>query len=211
MVPAIRVRFPIGTHVSLFLVINDSVQAKQTVSTRRFLEDVVLIGASIYLAIILVSTGWVSTFVASFGEMGWLGIFMAGMFFTSVFTTAPSIVLLSQFAETTHPLALAVVGGLGSVIGDYILYRFVRNRVSEDFEYLLSFPQTRRFTQLFKVSSFRYFAPFLGAVIIASPFPDEIGIALLGLSQVRVRTFLLISFVLSGAGIFVISIISQAL
>jgi uncharacterized membrane protein YdjX (TVP38/TMEM64 family) len=46
--------------------------------------------------------------------------------------------------------------------------------------------------------------PIIGALIIISPFPDEIGIGLMGLSKIKKWQFMLISFALNSLGIFII-------
>jgi hypothetical protein len=163
-----------------------------------------LIIVSIGFAIFIVKTGIVHQFIATFDNFQYFSIILAGIFFTSAFTTAPSIALLGTFAETTPLPILVVLGGLGAVLGDYIIFRFVKDRVSEDIRYLLSFSKGHRFSAIFRTQLFRFFVPFVGALIIASPFPDEIGVAMLGLSRVKNRTFFLLSFVFNSVGIFAI-------
>jgi hypothetical protein len=62
---------------------------------------------------------------------------------------------------------------------------------------------------IFKTKLFYWFVPFFGAVIIASPFPDEIGVSMLGMSKLGSRYFLLISFVFNSLGIFIIGRLAQ--
>ena len=46
--------------------------------------------------------------------------------------------------------------------------------------------------------------PFLGAIIIASPLPDELGLVMLGDSKLKYREIAIISYVLNTAGILLI-------
>jgi len=46
--------------------------------------------------------------------------------------------------------------------------------------------------------------PVIGAIIIASPFPDEIGVSLVGISKIKTYQFLLVSFILNAIGIFLV-------
>lgn len=94
--------------------------------------------------------------------------------------------------------------------GDFILFRFVRDRVSKDLEYLLKLPRAKKVTNIFSTILPRMLWPFLGALIIASPFPDEIGIMMMGLSKVDQRVFLPLSFVLNGIGILAIGFVAKA-
>lgn len=178
--------------------------------TNKILRDLILLVSGVVLAVFLVRAGIAEQFVIWLDGWSWLGVVVAGMLFTSVFTTGSAIVLLGTFAETTPLPVLAVFGGLGAVLGDYIIFRFVKDRLSEDLEYLLSFSGKKRLSAIFRTQFFRLLVPFLGALVIASPLPDEIGVAMLGLSKVRNRVFLPLSFVLNGVGILVVGWIAKS-
>lgn len=175
----------------------------------QFIEDFLIIALSIYIAVFLAQAGILSSFITSLKGYEFLGILLAGLFFTSVFTTAPAIALLVQFSHTTNLALLALLGGLGAVLGDYIIFKFIKNRVSEDLEYLLSTPQTKRFSKIFKTRLFKFFAPFLGALIIASPLPDELGVIILGMSKISDKNFFPISFTLNSLGILIIALVAN--
>ena len=65
----------------------------------------------------------------------------------------------------------------------------------------MTLPKYKRFFAVFHRRMFRWVLPFVGALIIASPFPDEIGLGLMGLSRMRVRDLMIISFVMNAIGI----------
>lgn len=94
--------------------------------------DLVAIGISIAIAIGIIQTGVLHTLLTSTVESRLLGSFIAGFFFTSVFTTAPAIVALGEISTSNHIIATALVGALGSVCGDLIIFRFVHDRLSDD-------------------------------------------------------------------------------
>lgn len=173
---------------------------------KHLFQDFALLAISVGLAVLFVETGLAHKLVASLDGLRWLGIIVAGSFFTSAITTAPSIAILGTFAETTSLPELVILGAIGAVCGDYIIFRFVRDRMAKDFEYLLSFSKGNRFAAIFHARIFRFFVPFLGALIIASPLPDEIGVGMLGISKIKGRTFFLLSFVANGVGIFLIGL-----
>jgi hypothetical protein len=97
------------------------------------------------------------------------------------------------------------------VVGDYILFSFVRDRVSDDVAYLLARTGTPRFVNLFRRHTFRWVLPFIGGLIIASPLPDELGLALLGMAKMRTNRFLLLSFAFNATGIFLIGLAARSL
>ena len=97
--------------------------------------DILIIILSIFIAIYLVKSGLIIKFVILLKDIKWLGVILAGSLFTSMFTVAPAIALISILANTTNPVILAVLGGLGAAFGDYIIFRFIKDRVSEDINY----------------------------------------------------------------------------
>jgi hypothetical protein len=176
---------------------------------RHLRDDFILILISLAIAFFIGKSGIAHALVASLIEFKLLGIFVAGMFFTSIFTTAPAIVLLGQFAETTSLAILVPMGGLGAMVGDFVIFSFVRDRMVQDVKYLLSFSKGVRFFKIFNTKLFRFFVPSFGALIIASPLPDELGIAMLGLSKVKTKSFFTISFIFNCLGILVIGWIAK--
>ena len=172
---------------------------------KQSIQDVVLLVVSIGFAVFITKAGTAHQFVLSLGELTYLGIFIVGIFFTSVFTVAPSAVILGDFAQSIPLLNIAVIGGLGAVFGDYVIFRFVRDRVAEDLAFLLSPSEKKRISKISKTRFARFFVPLIGALIIAAPLPDEMGIAILGMSKMSDKIFLPLSFILNGAGILLIS------
>lgn len=172
-------------------------------------QDLILIVLSIILAIYIIDANIAPHLVATLGGKDWLGVIIAGMFFTSAFTTAPAIAVLGELAQTTSLPMLFLLGAIGATLGDYVIFRFFKNRISQDLTYLFSFSKRNRFSALFKTHLFKLFIPFVGALVIASPIPDEVGVAMLGISSVKDKTFLLISFVMNGVGICIIGYVAK--
>ena len=170
-----------------------------------FLQDVSIILFSVLIAIILVKTGVLSRILLSTEEYEILGSFIVGMFFTSVFTTAPAIAALGEVAQVHGMFQTAFIGALGSILGDLIIFRFVKDRFSEHVNELLAHKGVfRRFRALFRLRFFRWFTFLIGGIVIASPLPDEIGITLLGYSKMKTSYFVGLSFVFNFLGILFI-------
>lgn len=166
--------------------------------------------ASIFFAVLIVYTGVVHSFIASTEGLVQVGSFIAGLFFTSILTTAPAIVVLGEFAQDAPIIGVAVIGALGAVCGDYLLFWLVQGGVTNDVEYLVSHSGARRIKALFRTRLFHRLLPLIGALVIASPLPDELGLALLGVSSIRRERFLLISFIMNFVGIMVIGIVARS-
>jgi len=142
-------------------------------------------------------------------RLGYPGAFLTGILFVSTFTIAPAVIVLFNLAKTMDPLALAVLAGLGGMVGDYVIYSFLKDGVFDElkpgFMKLFSSPK-----KIFSSPFFAWFTPLLGAVLIASPLPDEIGLGLLGMSHLSRWQFLLLTFCLDTLGVLLIILLARA-
>lgn len=136
------------------------------------------------------------------GAIGYFGAFITGFFFVISFTVLPASAVLFTFADTLNPYLLALIGGLGAMTGDYVIYRFFRVETDGVSEKITN--NHHHIKKLLKLRSIRWLAILVGAFIIVSPFPDELGIALLGITKLELKSFLLISFALNTVGIFIL-------
>lgn len=152
----------------------------------------------------LAKTPLVDILIKQVGTFGYLGAFVTGIFFVSTFTVAPAAVILFNLADTLHPLEVALLAGLGAMLGDYIIFRFMKDRVFEELMPLIRKLHTPRLKTLFKSPYFAWVLPVVGALVIASPLPDEAGVTMLGLSKIKKWQFFLLAFVLNAAGIFIV-------
>lgn len=177
----------------------------------NLIRDLAIVILSIFIAIILAKTGALENIITSTQEMRFIGSFIAGILFVSVFTAAPATVALGEIAQSNSVIVVAIIGGLGALLGDLIIFRFVKDKLSEDLLYLLRTPGSERLTSIFKMRIFQWLVPFMGALIIASPLPDEIGVAMLSLSKMKNSLFIPLSFVLNSVGILIIGLIAKAL
>lgn len=146
----------------------------------------------------------VQNFITSIGTLGYLGAFITGVFFVSVFTVAPALVILFELAKTLDPLSVATLAGLGTVLGDYLIFRFLRDKVFIELRPLFYKYGGTLLKKLFLTPYFSWLIPIFGVVIIASPLPDEAGVTILGLSKIKMWQFLLITFLLNSVGIFIL-------
>ncbi|MFH1048931.1 MAG: hypothetical protein V1732_04685 [Patescibacteria group bacterium] len=177
----------------------------------NLINDISIIVLSVLIAIVLAKTGIFLDILASSKKLELFGSFVAGMFFTSVFTAAPATVVLAEIAQVNSIFLVAFFGGVGAMIGDLIIFRFIKSRLSEDILYLLKKSKSEKLVSIFRLRIFRWSMAFLGALIIASPFPDELGLAMMGFSKMRMSLFIPISFLLNSLGILAIGLIAKAI
>lgn len=144
------------------------------------------------------------------GDWGYFGAFLVGIFFVSIFTVAPSILVIYYLAKYLNPWEVAVFSGMGAVIGDLLIFKFLKNNLFAEWIGLLKSRHKLKIKQIFSTSYFSWLLPIIGAIIIISPFPDELGISLMGLSQINKWQFAIISFILNALGIFIIINLANA-
>lgn len=154
--------------------------------------------------VLLLDTVIVQTMLAYIVDLGYVGLVIAGMMFVSFFTAAPGIALLLAFTEVYNPIIVSVVAGCGAAAGDFIILRYVEDRVGRELKPIAQRLQLMAFVDQLHKKAFKPITVTIGAIIIASPFPDEAGLALLGLSKIRTVSLLFLTFVLNSAGILVI-------
>src|SRR3989338_7117944 len=144
----------------------------------RFKNTFLLI-LSLVVFFYLAKTPFVENGIQKIGTLGYLGAFLTGIFFVSSFTVAPAAVVLFHLAENLNALEVALLAGAGGVIGDYLIFRFLKDRVFSELAPVLHKLKMPKVRGIFRSPYFAWFPPVFGAVIIASPFPDEVGLSML--------------------------------
>lgn len=173
------------------------------------IRDFAIVIFSVVLATILAKSNLLVYVLDVAQGLKFLGSFLAGIFFISIFTVAPASVVLYEIAKSNPALEVAFFGGLGAVVGDLIIFRFVKDSISEDIKYFIEKTKLQKLTAIFKLKPLRWLTVLLGALIIASPIPDELGLAMMGLTKIKNSAFILISFTLNFFGIFIICLIAK--
>jgi len=139
------------------------------------------------------------------GSFGYLGAFIAGMLFVSTFTVATGAVILLVLAEKLSPLEIGIIAGFGAVLGDFTIFKFVKDGLANEIqEVYKKIDHNNNLLKLLHTKYFSWMFPVLGAIVIASPLPDEIGVSLLGIGKMKTYQFLIFSFILNAVGIFIV-------
>ncbi len=120
----------------------------------------------------------------------------------STFTVTTGVVILLTLAQKLSPMELGIIAGSGAVIGDLIIFRFVKDNLVKELELIYDHIDTdHHFKKVLHSKYFSWSLPVIGSLIIASPLPDEIGVSLLGISRMKTYKFLLFSFFLNATSI----------
>lgn len=143
-------------------------------------------------------------FLLGLGKFGYLSAFIAGMLYVSMFTVATGAVMLLVLAEQYSLVELAVIAACGSVITDFLIFKYVKNSVTEEVVGLHKVLGGSHFSHVLHSKYFSWTLPVIGALIIASPLPDEVGISLMGLTKLDTKKFLVIAFIMDALGVALI-------
>ena len=172
-------------------------------------RDLVIIAFGIVITVMLVRMGALEEFLTSSEEQAYIGSFIASVVFTSVFTIAPASIVLAEMTNIVPPLTVALWGALGAMFGDLLLFLFIRDVFSEDIESIVRIKKWRHWLTRSHLGFLRWLLPVIGALIIASPLPDEIGLALLGFSKTKTTIILPIAFAMNFLGILAIAALAS--
>ena len=170
-----------------------------------------LLGISILITYLIFRHPAVSSFFLGLGDLRYLGIFIAGMLFAYGFTT-PFAIGLFLISDPQNMLLAVIVGTTGSFVSDYIIFKFIKNSFMDEFNQIENTKSMKKFSHAMnrnlnkKIKLYLLYA-FAG-LILASPAPDELGVALLtGLGHIKETMLAILSISTKAVAIYLILLI----
>lgn len=133
--------------------------------------------------------------------LGLLGAFIGGMLYATTFTFSAGILALILLAPHHNFFVFILVAGLGGLVADLVIFHFVKDNLSSEIIDIFNRLGGKNFIKTFHLKFFAWLLPVIGAIIIASPFPDELGVSLMGISKMKQSRFAIIAFILDSIGI----------
>ncbi len=173
-------------------------------------KNTALLFLSVAFFFLLAKHPLVDTSIKFIGDFGYLGAFFVGILFVSIFTVAPAGAVLFHLADTLNPMGIALAAGTGGVVGDYLILKYLKDKVFYELKPVFMNHGGKPLKKIFKTPYFAWIVPIVGAVIIMSPFPDEVGLGLLGMSKVKTWQTLALLYLLDVVGIFLIVIAAKS-
>lgn len=182
----------------------------------HFFRDACIVAVSLVGGYMIAVSPLVEAFIVSLGEGRLAASFLVGMFFTSIFTATPATVALGEIAQVEPLLPVALMAGLGAVFGDLVLIKVIR-RIAR----LLhpnGEPAGRKKAArtlhvrgwLWKFKTLRALQFVLGAIIIASPLPDELGLALMSRTRLAIVQLIPVLFLMNTIGVYLVGALARA-
>jgi uncharacterized membrane protein YdjX (TVP38/TMEM64 family) len=165
-----------------------------------------LIGISLAFAVTRIPV--VTSTLLHLGKLKYLGAFIGGILFVSTFTIPIGIVILITLARTLSPILLILVAGIGAVLGDLLIFKFVKQSISEEakpiYEEVEKLVGKNHLKKIIHTKYFAWTLPVIGTLILVSPLPDELGVSLMGISKLSTMKFLTIAWFSHTIGIFIV-------
>ena len=150
---------------------------------------------------------YVDSFVASLNNWNYIGVLIAGMLFAFGFT-APFAIGFFIILNPENLFLAGIIGGLGALISNFLILKFIRFSFMDEFKKFIKIKSARKISSLKPTLSkkIKYYLLYVFAgIVIASPFPDEVGVSMLaGLGHIKPTSLIFISFILHTLGVFVI-------
>src|SRR3989338_3748254 len=159
---------------------------------------------SVVFALYLARLEVFHAFLVSLGNWGYVGALISGILFVSTLTVATGAVILVILAEKISPIELAVIAG-------FAILRFVKDGLLSELIPIYNSLGGKYIALLLRSKYFRWLLRVVGAIIIVSPFPDELGVSLMGITKIKNYQFLLLTFTLDTIGVFLFIVSVRAL
>ncbi len=109
-----------------------------------------------------------------------------------------------MLAEKLSAIEIGIFAGLGAVVGDMLIFRFVKDNILAEVTPIYNKLGGKHMTAILHSRYFSWSLPVIGAIIIATPLPDEVGVSLMGIAKMKTYKFFLVAFVLNAIGIFLV-------
>ncbi len=178
----------------------------------------IALGACIGAAYVLYQIGMFEWLDGRFHGFGYPGAFGAGLLFSYGFTTPFAIAAFVELAHEVNPWIAAPLAGVGALLSDLVIFELLRlSAFGKEIDRLGRTTIVSRLHALLHHETVpeqvrRLTLWTLAAVVIASPLPDEIGVALLSTTtRLSQRAFVILCFAVNTLGILAILLLASAL
>ena len=135
---------------------------------------------------------------------GIFGVLFAGALYTYSFTTSLGALLLIALAPYHPAGVIAVVAGIGAASADFLIFKFIRHDLKKEVHRIGSSKLIRQVCESGGILCKKWARNVLGVLIMASPFPDEIGIAMMSTTRMKKESFLLLALIVDILGIYLL-------
>lgn len=137
-------------------------------------------------------------------NFSYAGNFLAGLLF-AFGLSAPLAVGFLIVSNPNNLLLAAMVGGFGATVGDIFIFKFIKFSFMNEFKRLEKTGVVKKIEKLLskRVVLRHYLIYVFAGLLIALPFPDELGVSMLaGLTTIKLSRLIIVAFILHTITIF---------
>lgn len=178
---------------------------------RKLIFDSIIFCFSLAGAWFILRSEYFHSVIESLTGVRFIAEILAGTLYTSFATSPLAVAAIIILSENSNPIVVGLLGGLGAVIVDLLIVKFLRGSAKSDLSTLTKILKVDGLGKELKHLHLDIFVVLLGAIIIASPLPDELGLLLLGRSSLSYKQLMVLSYLLNTAGIMTIAITANLL
>lgn len=166
---------------------------------------------TLLLFVFLIDSALLVSLFRVLDSAGYASGLVTGFLSVSFFTAAPALVLVVELAQHLNPFLLALLVAIGSVVGDWLILKFFEERIFAELKPIFTKWRLPQLKNRLNKPSTRWILVVAGALFVGSPLPDEIGLALMGISHQNRFVILSICFVLNFVGALMVIMAANAL
>ncbi|OGE29593.1 hypothetical protein A2867_00325 [Candidatus Daviesbacteria bacterium RIFCSPHIGHO2_01_FULL_40_11] len=152
----------------------------------------------------LIKSGYLQGLIEAIMPLRFVSEILAGFLYTSFLSAPISVAMLIVLAQENNPIVTALLAGVGAALADLLMIKFFRGQLYSDLNQISKQLGYNKFNIFLQKLRLGFIVPLIGAIIVASPFPDEIGLFMLGASKLRYQEVALLTYILNTAGILLI-------
>lgn len=127
--------------------------------------------------------------------------FVTGALYSFSFTAGLAVLMFSKITVDVGQLvSLALLAAFGGLLADLLIFRFIKDVLLHE----LGHHAQALLEKATKAKITKILLGVLGAIIIASPFPDEIGLTFMGVSKIKFWELVVLTFAIDFVGALII-------
>lgn len=179
-------------------------------------KNIIFMLLSILFTFVFLKLGFLYATISYLGSFGYLSAFILGILFSFGFTTVPAAAGLYFLSEHINPFFMAIIASTGSMIGNFLIYSFVKHKFIDELRYIFTNELRLDFYRFeiaitkkqLKSRSFRYVIPAISGILASLPIPTEMLVSILwSMSKQDAKNVLLFSYAFSFIGILTLGLL----